>query len=106
NYVRRFRDSDVFEQIFYRILKQAMDKGFVNPDVAFIDSTPIKANANKRKHRKKVVRAETRAYQAQLEEEINGERVKNGKKPLPPSKKDPAREVKESTTDPESGYYA
>ncbi|MED4179063.1 IS1182-like element ISBcl1 family transposase, partial [Shouchella clausii] len=106
NYVRRFRDSDVFEQLFYRILKQAMDKGFVSPEVAFIDSTSIKANANKRKHRKKVVRTETRAYQNQLEEEINGERVKNGKKPLPPSKKDPTREVKESTTDPESGYYA
>ncbi len=105
NYVRRFRDSDVFEQLFYRILKQAMDKGFVSPEVAFIDSTSIKANANKRKHRKKVVRTETRAYQTQLEEEINGERVKNGKKPLPPSQKDPSREVKESTTDPESGYY-
>ncbi|SPT78297.1 transposase [Niallia circulans] len=105
NYARRFRESDVFERIFYRILKTAMDKGFVNPEVAFIDSTPIKANANKRKYRKKVVRAETRAYQNQLEEEINGERVKNGKKPLPPSKKDPTREVKESTTDPESGFY-
>ncbi|PAE91358.1 transposase, partial [Shouchella clausii] len=61
NYARRFRESDVFERIFYRILKTAMDKGFVNPEVAFIDSTPIKANANKRKYRKKVVRAETRA---------------------------------------------
>lgn len=31
--------------------------------------------------------------------------MENGKKLLPPSKK-PSREVKESTTDPDSGYYA
>ncbi|MCK0473999.1 transposase, partial [Halalkalibacter sp. APA_J-10(15)] len=54
---------------------------------------------------KKVVHSETRAYQKQLEEEINVERVQNGKKPLPPRAKDTSREVKESTTDPESGYY-
>lgn len=105
NYARRFRASDVFEQIFYRILRNAIEKGFVNPEVAFIDSTHVKANANKRKFGKKVVRSETRAYQKQLEEEINVERVENGKKPLPPSTKDTSREVKESTTDPESGYY-
>ncbi|MGX8238803.1 transposase, partial [Exiguobacterium undae] len=29
NYVRRFQDTDVFETIFYRILSQAVDAGFV-----------------------------------------------------------------------------
>ncbi|MGM8216845.1 IS1182 family transposase [Bacillaceae bacterium W0354] len=107
NYERRFRDTDIFEQIFYRILKEAMQKGLVDPDVAFIDSTPVKANANKKKYIKKTVRVETRSYQNKLEEEVNVDRIKHGKKPLKKSKsEDQTKEVKESTTDPESGYYA
>ncbi len=31
NYVRRFHDTNLFEQIFYRILREAMKKGFVEP---------------------------------------------------------------------------
>jgi transposase len=52
NYARRFHDTDLFEQIFYRILKEAMTKGLVDPSVAFIDSTHVKANANKKKFEK------------------------------------------------------
>ncbi|EAE8303403.1 TPA_asm: IS5/IS1182 family transposase, partial [Listeria monocytogenes] len=37
NYVRRFAETEVFEHIFYRILKQAMEAGLVDPDVAFVD---------------------------------------------------------------------
>ncbi|MER3127559.1 IS5/IS1182 family transposase, partial [Bacillus pumilus] len=74
NYVRRFQDTDLFEQIFYRILREAMKKGFVDPSIVFIDSTHVKANANKKKLEKKVVRVETRSYQNQLHEEINIDR--------------------------------
>jgi transposase len=62
NYVRRFKDTDLFEQIFYRILKEAVVKGFVDPSIAFIDSTHVKASANKKKFDKKVVRVEARSY--------------------------------------------
>lgn len=105
NYVRRFKDTDLFEQIFYRILKDAIDKGLVDGSVAFIDSTHVKASANKRKFVKKVARVETRSYQAQLDREINQDREDHGKKPLPPQNEDETKEVKVSTTDPESGYY-
>lgn len=105
NYVRRFQDTDLFETIFYRILKEAVDLGFVDPAAVFIDSTHIKANANKRKFIKKKVRTETRLYQEQLHEELNEDRVKHGKKPLAPKTKVDEKEVKESTTDPESGYF-
>ncbi|MEH7724567.1 transposase, partial [Bacillus altitudinis] len=44
NYVRRFHDTDLFEQIFYRILREAMKKGLFDPSIAFIDSTHVKAN--------------------------------------------------------------
>jgi transposase len=43
NYVRRFQNTDLFEQIFYRILRQAMDYGFVNPEVRF---NPLKFEYN------------------------------------------------------------
>ncbi|OWZ82785.1 IS5/IS1182 family transposase [Natranaerobius trueperi] len=105
NYERRFRDTDVFEQIFYRILKEAVDREFVDPSEVFIDSTHVKANANKKKFIKKKVRTETRAYQEKLDEEVNIDREKSGKKPLPSRNKTEFREGKISTTDPESGYF-
>jgi len=107
NYVRRFQDSDIFEQIFYRILKEIADKGLLSADHVFIDSTHVKACANKRKFEKKIVRKETRAYEAKLQEELNLDRIDHGKKPFPPEKfeKEETKEIKESTTDPESGYY-
>jgi transposase len=107
NYVRRFQDSDIFEQIFYHILKEIMDQGLLSEEHVFIDSTHVKASANKRKYAKKVVRKETRAYEEKLQEELNLDREENGKKPFPPEKfeRGEMKEIKESTTDPESGYY-
>lgn len=107
NYVRRFEDTDVFEQIFYRILKEIVDVGLLSADHIFVDSTHVKASANKRNFDKKMVRKETRAYEEKLQEELNIDREKHGKKPFTPDKfeKEDWKEIKESTTDPESGYY-
>ncbi len=107
NYERRFKDTDLFEQIFCRIVKEAAEKKLISAEHVFVDSTHVKASANKRKFEKKVVRKETRAYQARLQEEINQDREDHGKKPFPPDKfeKEEKKEIKESTTDPESGYY-
>lgn len=46
NYERRFQDTYLFEQIFYRILKEIADKGLLSTDHIFIDSTHVKASAN------------------------------------------------------------
>ncbi|HBI7409082.1 TPA: IS1182 family transposase, partial [Listeria monocytogenes] len=105
NYVRRFAETEVFEHIFYRILKQAMEAGLVDPDVAFVDSTHVKANANKHKFHKKLIRKETRVYQEVLEDEINVSRVAEGKKPFARKESQEEKESKISDTDPESGYY-
>jgi transposase len=105
NYVRRFQDTDLFEQIFQRILQQAMDYGFVDPSVLFVDSTSVKAHANKKKFKKKLVRAHARTYQKQLDEEVNVDREKNGKKAFAPKTKEKLKAIKKSNTDPESGYY-
>lgn len=40
--------SQVFEDIFTWILDEAVSKGFVDPAIIFVDSTHIKANANKK----------------------------------------------------------
>jgi transposase len=107
NYERRFKETDLFEQIFYRILREVVNRKLLSPEHVFIDSTHVKASANKRKFEKKMVRKETRAYEEQLQEEINQDREEHGKKPFPPEKfqKEEMKEIKESKTDPESGYY-
>lgn len=107
NYQRRFQDTDLFEQIFYHILKEIADQGLLSADHVFIDSTHVKASANKRKFEKKMIRKETRAYEAKLQEELNQDRIDHGKKPFPPEKfeNEELKEIKQSTTDPESGYY-
>lgn len=79
NYERRFKETDLFEEIFYRILKTAAEKKLISAEHVFIDSTHVKASANKRKFEKKVVRKETRAYQERLQEEINQDREDHGK---------------------------
>ncbi|NNV03006.1 transposase, partial [Brevibacillus sp. MCWH] len=50
NYVRRFQGTDLFQKIFTRILEEACHHGFVDPSVLYIDSTHVKASANKNKY--------------------------------------------------------
>ncbi|TKN81738.1 transposase [Enterococcus faecium] len=46
NYARRFRETDLFEQIFIIILEQAVDAKFIQEENLYMDSTHIKADAN------------------------------------------------------------
>ncbi|MEI4462293.1 hypothetical protein SZL87_07670 [Exiguobacterium indicum] len=78
----------------------------MDPSVLFIDSTHIKANANKRKYKKKLARRAAQQYKNELDQEVNGDRILHGKKPFTPKTKSiEERQIKESTTDSESGYY-
>ena len=104
NYVRRFKDTDIFEQIFQRILEEVIKAGFLRPEEVFIDATHVKASANKGKYRKEIVEKSVRNYQDQLEAEVDKDRSMHGKGPLKESKKKPElKEQKVSTTDPDSG---
>jgi transposase len=49
NYERRYHERGVFEDIFYHILKEIMDRGLLSADHVFVDSTHVKASA-KEKH--------------------------------------------------------
>ena len=54
NYTRRFKDTDLFEQIFAKILEDCMKFKLVDTDQIFVDSTHVKACANSKKMRKRV----------------------------------------------------
>ena len=125
NYTRRFKDTDLFEQIFEHILFECYKYKFVDPSEVFVDSTHVKARANSKKMRKRIAHKEALFYEELLKKEINEDRAVHGKRPLkdkddedqnpPPSGGGPedlpeeipegARTQKCSTTDPESGWF-
>ena len=82
NYTRRFKDTDLFEQIFRKILQECMDAGLVEPGVVFVDSTHVKARANSRKYHDEMAQEQALWYSKELAEEINKDREAHGKKPL------------------------
>ncbi|PHK48467.1 IS5/IS1182 family transposase, partial [Staphylococcus edaphicus] len=79
NYTRRFHDTDLFEQIFEKILEIAIKNNLIDHSSLFIDSTYIKANANKNKYIKKIVKKDALQFQEELDNEINEQRRAQGK---------------------------
>lgn len=108
NYTRRFKGTDLFEQIFKKILEECLRCELVDPSVIFVDATHIKANANTKKHIKQLAEVQALHYEAQLRREIDQDRQAHDKKPLKDKDDDddtPMKEVTQSTTDPESGLF-
>ena len=119
NYTRRFKDTDIFEQIFTRILKECIKHNLVDPKEVFIDATHVKACANSKKVKNVIVKEEALFYEAQLRKEIDADREEHGKKPLKDKDEDEdndndkskgggsgeAKEEKRSTVDPDCGWF-
>jgi transposase len=109
NYTRRFKGTNLFEQIFEKILEECFLHGMIDPSVIFVDATHIKANANKKKSIKKLVKVQAMGYESKLLQEINEDRQAHGKKPFADKEDDdedpPTKEVQQSTSDPESGLF-
>ena len=115
NYTRRFKDTDLFEQIFKHILEECYRCHLVDPREVFVDATHVKARANNKKMRKRIAEQEALFYEQMLRKEINEDREREGKKPLkdkddsnnPPSAGGGGnvKEIKESTSDPDSGWF-
>lgn len=80
--MRRFQDTDLFEQIFQRILKACMEAGLVDESVVFVDSTHVKARANNKKYEDVVVEEQAQWYETELRKEIDRDREAHGKTPL------------------------
>lgn len=119
NYTRRFKDTDLFEQIFTHILEECYKFKLIDPREVFVDATHVKACANSRKMQKRIAKEEALFYEEMLKEEINEDRKAHDKKPLkdkndsdnpPPSSGSNSgttntKEIKCSTSDPESGWF-
>lgn len=103
---RRWRDSTIFQEIFDEIVRQGVQAGLIDGRVLFTDSTLIKANANKKRYLLQQVPESTKAYLGELDRAIEEDREVHGKKTLARRKEvaPKTREVKISTTDPDSGY--
>lgn len=102
---RRFNESTVYQDIFDEIVFQAMKKKLVSGRVIYTDSTHLKASANKNKWIKKEAEASSKDYLEELERAVEEDRLAHGKKSLAPSSETPTlKEIKESTTDKDSGY--
>ena len=130
NFRHRFT-AETVDKVFYWILDEIADAGYLNTEAVFIDGTHIKANANTKKKIKEEVPVAAKRYADELFEEINADREKHGKKPLekddnkkPPKSKTAqkknhtskkklknrkksakTKEVTKSITDPESGLF-
>lgn len=49
NYTRRFKDTDLFEQIFAHILAKCYKFKLIDPTEVFVDATHVKARASNRR---------------------------------------------------------
>lgn len=115
NRVRRFNGTDIPQQIFDNIVRQAMKHGLVDGKVLYSDSTHLKANANKNKFVNVEVTQTPKSYLDELNAAVEADRIEHGKKPLKSKSNDegndddntpsaPTKNIKQSKTDPESGY--
>lgn len=105
NRLRRFQDSNIFQDLFDETVLLALQKHLVTGEILYTDSTHLKANANKKKFNRKDVEGTAKGYLEELEEDINKDRLSHGKKELKEKSKDPKlKNTKISTTDPDSGY--
>lgn len=83
NYIRKFSNTNIFEEIFSTILEKIIEKGLIDTKIIFVDGTHIKANANKHKSIKKTVERVTDKYHKELEKEVNEFRELNGRDKYP-----------------------
>ncbi|MGE7768648.1 IS1182 family transposase [Peribacillus sp. NPDC096540] len=107
NYSRRFRGTDIFEQIFYGVLDQCVGAQLVDTSEVFVDGTHIKAHANNKKYESTDVTEESLFYIKSLQEEVEKDREKRLKKPLKRKIGSDlkVKKKKVSTTDNESGWF-
>lgn len=105
NYERRFKNTEVFTNIFVKILEIAEKEGLLALEQVYIDSTHIKASANKKKFKRVNIKVEAKKYKDKLDGEIDMDRQEHGKKPLKKTEKIETKEVVQSTTDKESGMF-
>lgn len=102
---RRFDGTEVAQQIFDRIVEEALSAGLVVGEVLYTASTHLKASANKGKHDAALIAKSRAAYWDDLDRAVEADRAARGKPPLPPRERRPeVKPTKVSRTDPDAGY--
>ena len=104
NFKHRFK-TETIDKIFYWILSEINNAGYLSPEAVFVDGTHIKANANMKKVVKNAVPTAAKIYEEQLIKEINEDRTEHDKKPFEGNKPAQEKILNKSTTDPESGVF-
>lgn len=82
NYTCRFKGTDLFEQIFTRILGECFRCEFIDSKKIFVYSTNVKVCAINHKLIKKQAADKALLYVDPLQKEIDADREAHGKKPL------------------------
>ncbi|WP_339318060.1 IS1182 family transposase [Paenibacillus sp. FSL R10-2734] len=101
----RFKDTNIFQDIFDEIVLQAISHRMVGGRVLVSDSTHVKVNANKHQYTKQQVLQNTKDYVDELNTAVAADRKEHGKKFLKPREEvNEEKEIKVSKTDPDSGY--
>ncbi len=109
---RRFKNSEVFQEIFDYIVKLCIQEGLIEGEIILSDSTHIKANASKEKVEVMEVEKKPSEYLNTLEEEalkienkLEQKRELEGKKKRgrKPKEENKTEEIKIPKTDPDSG---
>ncbi len=77
---KRFKDTNIFQEIFDEIVLLAINHKMVGGRVLFTDSTHLKANANKHKFTREEIEIETREYIEELNKAVDEDRTNHGKK--------------------------
>jgi transposase len=109
---RKFKDANIFEDIFTEIVKKCMAIGLVDGSLILTDSTHVKANASMKRSEIVKVAIEPREYVKRLEQisreedlKVRAEALADGKEKRGATIKEPVKTktIKVSKTDPDSG---
>jgi hypothetical protein len=76
---RRFADSTIYQEIFDKIVIQAIGHGLVDGTVLYTDSTHLKANVNKNKYDLAMVAKSRADYLEALDQAVTADRAVRGK---------------------------
>lgn len=87
---RRFNESEVYQQIFDKVVLQAIAKKLASGRHLFTDSTHLKANGNKNKKVNVQVSASRQDCMDALDQAVEEECLKHGKNPWRRLSKAPA----------------
>ena len=99
---RKFNGTTLFEDVFEQVVRLCIEKGLITGKLLLTDSTHVRANARNDLYETITVADEPSAYLQRLNEQAVAEGLL--KEDYKEKQTPKTKEIKISTTDPESGY--